>query len=79
MLGPSTPTGLRHLVVGVRAGVAGIFDDVNQRRLVIFFGDGASLHAVGDHVLLRHVPQRQTHGQPDALTNDGPLQKMDSR
>ena len=75
VLGQAPLTGLRHLVVGVRAGVTGVLDDVDQRWIVVFFGDGASLHAVGDHVLLRHVPQRQTHGQPDALTNDGPLQK----
>ena len=36
--------GVCHLVVGVRAGVAGIFDDVNQRRLVIFIRNIACLH-----------------------------------
>ena len=40
-------TGLRHLVVGVRAGVTGVLDDVDQRWIVVLFGDGASLHAVG--------------------------------
>ena len=65
----------RHLVVGGRAGVAGILDDVDQRGVVVFLRDGALLHAVGQQRVLRHRPQRQPHGQPYALAHNGPLQK----
>ena len=64
-----------HLVVGGRAGIAGVLDDVDQRGIVVLRGNGTLLHAVGQHRVLRHRPQRQAHGQPDALTHDGPLQK----
>ena len=44
--------GVCHLIVGVGAGVAGIFDDVDQRRLIILFPNGRFVHAVGQQTLL---------------------------
>ena len=67
--------GVGHLVVGVRAGVAGIFDDVNQRRLVIFFPHCALVHTVGQKSLLRSGTQTMAHGQSNPLSHNGPLQE----
>ena len=68
-------TGAGHLIVGGRTGVAGILDDVDQRRIVVFLRDGALLHAVGQQRMLRHRTQGQSHSQPDPLAHDGALQK----
>ena len=67
--------GVRHLVMGIGAGVTGILDDVNQGRLVVFFSNGAFLYTVGQHALLCGRAQTETHGKTNALANDGTLQK----
>lgn len=56
-------------------GVAGVSDDVDQRRIIIFFGNGGLLNAVGDGDKVLDGPQRQADGQPKPLADDGALQK----
>ena len=68
-------TGVGDLIVGGGAGVAGVLDDVDQGRVIVLLRDGALLHADGQDGVLRHGPQRQTHGQTDALAHNGPLQE----
>ena len=75
VVGKAALAGVGHLQMGGRAGVAGKLDDVDQRRLIILLGDGALLHAVGDHGMLLHIAQGQAHGQADALAHDGALQE----
>lgn len=55
--------------------MAGVFDDVDQRRIVVFLGNGAFLHAVGQQRMLGHIPQGKAHGQADPLAHNGPLQE----
>ena len=55
--------------------MAGVGDDVDERRLVILLGDGRLIHALGQKRPLLHRLERQAHGQTHALTGDGPLQK----
>ena len=75
VVGKAALTHVGHLVVGGGTGVAGVLDDVDEGRIVIFLGDGAFLHAVAEQIVLRHRPQRQPHGKADALAHDGALQK----
>ena len=73
--GQAALAGIGDLVVGGGAGVAGVLDDVDQRRVVVFLGDSAFLHAFGQNGMLRHGAQGQAHGKADTLTHDGALQK----
>ena len=73
--GDTALTGIGDLEMGVGAGMAGIFDNIDQRGIIILFRDGALLHTVGQHRMLVHMAQRKTHSQTDALTYDGALQK----
>ena len=73
--GQTALAGVGDLIVGVGTGVAGVFDDVDQRGIVVFLRDGALLHAVGQQRMLRHRTQGQSHSQPDPLAHDGALQK----
>ena len=67
--------GVRHLVMGGLTAVAGVFDDVHQRGIVVLLRYGALLDAVAEQAVLRHRTQGQSHGQPDTLAHDGALQK----
>ena len=61
--------------MGGRAGVAGVLDNVDEGRIIVFLGNGALLHAVAQQAVLRYGAQRQTHGKADTLAHDGALQK----
>ena len=73
--GQAALAGVGDLIVGVGTGVAGVFDDVDQRRIVVFLGNGAFLHTVGQQRMLGHIPQGKAHGQADPLAHNGPLQE----
>ena len=75
VVGKAALAGVGHLQMGGGAGVAGELDDVDQRRLIILLGDGALLHAIGNHIMLLHLAQGQAHSQADALAHDGALQE----
>ena len=57
------------------AAVAGELDHVDQRGIVILIGDGSVLQTGDDAVVLVHAAGGQTHGQTDALLDDGALQE----
>ena len=71
----TTLTHVGHLVMGGRARVTGVFYKVDQRGIIVFFRDGAFLHAVAQQTVLSDGTKRQSHGQPDPLAHDGALQK----
>ena len=73
--GQAPLAGVGDLVMSVGTGVAGVFDDVDQRGIVVFLGNGAFLHTVGQQRMLRHVPQGKAHGQADPLAHNSPLQE----
>ena len=75
VLGQTALTGVRHLKMSRRTAVAGILDDVDQRRIVVFLRDRTLLHSVGEQVVLRNVAQGQAHSQTDPFANDGALQE----
>ena len=56
-------------------GVAGVGNDVDERRLIVLLGDGRVTHALAQHRPLLHGLERQSHCQPHALSRDGPLEK----
>ena len=62
-----------HLLFG--AGIAGELDNVHQRGIVVLLSDHAVFDAGVGGRLLIHGAQGQTHGQTDALRNDGALQE----
>ena len=55
--------------------MAGVFDDVDQRGIVVFLGNGAFLHTVRQQRMLGHISQGKAHGQADPLAYNGPLQE----
>ena len=55
--------------------MAGVGDDVDERRLVILFGNGGVVHALGQKCARLHGLQGQAHRQPHALARDGALEK----
>ena len=73
--GEAALTQLVDTVLPRRAGVAGVGDDVDERRLVILLGDGGLIHALGQKRARLHGLEGQTHGQPHALAGDGALEK----
>ena len=75
VVGQTALTQVRHLIVGGRAGVAGVFDNVDQRRIIVLLGHSTLLHAVTEQAVLRHGAQRQAHGKADAFAHNGPLQE----
>ena len=62
-----------HLLGG--AGVAGVLNDVDERRIVVFLRHGALVDALGQGAKLRNRPEGQPHGQAHPLSSDGALQK----
>ena len=74
-LGQAALTVLRNAVLLGRAGVAGVVDDVDERRVVVLLRHGALRHAVGENRVLIHRAKGQPHGQPHPLPGDGPLQE----
>ena len=57
-----------------RAGVAGELDDIDERRLIVRFAR-AVLDAVRDGRVGVGVARRKTHGQAQALANNGALEE----
>ena len=55
--------------------MAGVGDDVDERRLIILLGDGGLIHALGQKRARLHGLEGQTHRQPHALAGDGALEK----
>ena len=66
---------LRDAVLLRGAGMAGIGNDIDERRLIILLRNGRVVHALGQQAALLHGLQRQAHGQTDTLARDGTLQK----
>ena len=66
---------LRHPVLVSRAGVAGIGNDIDERRLVILLGDGGGIHALGHQTAGLDGADGQAHGEPYPLTRDGAFQE----
>ena len=66
---------LRHPVLVGGAGVAGIGNDVDQRRLVILLGNGGGIHALGHQTAGLDGADGQAHGEPYPLTRDGAFQE----
>ena len=66
---------LRHPVLVNRAGVAGIGNDIDERRLVILLGDGGGIHALGHQAAGLDGADGQAHSQPHPLTRNGALQE----
>ena len=58
-----------------RAGVAGEGDDVDEGRLVVFFGLCGLLDAVGGEAHLGGGAQGQAAGEAEALGDDGALKE----
>ena len=65
----------RHPVLVGGAGVAGVGDDVDERRLIVLLGDGRVIHALGHEAAGLDGPDAKAHGKPHPLTGDGPLQE----
>ena len=59
----------------LRAGVAGEFDDVDQRRLIVLVGDDAVFQTLAGRDALVQRAQGHTHSQADTLRDDGSLQE----
>ena len=62
-------------VLVCRAGVAGVGDDIDERRFVVLLGNGGMVHAVGHQGTGLHGADAQAHCQAHALTGDGALQE----
>ena len=57
------------------AGVAGVGDDIDQRRLIVLLGTGSGVHALGHQMTGLDGTDGKTHGKSYTLTGDGPLQE----
>ena len=66
---------LGDLVLIGRAGMAGIGNDVDERRLIVLLRHRCRIHALGDQMAAIHGAQGQSHGQTHPLTGNGTLQK----
>ena len=60
----------------VRAAVARELDDVDERFFVVDLRVERLFHAVGQQRKLRKLAQRQPHGQPQPLADDGALEEQ---
>ena len=67
--------GIGHMEFFIRAGVAGEFDNINQRRIVIFFRDCAFIDSLRKRCVFIYRAQRQADCKTQALADDRPLQK----
>ena len=68
-------TDICHAVTLRRAGVTGIGNDIDQRRLIVLLCDGGVVHPFGEKRPRLHRLERQAHCQTDTLARDGALQK----
>ena len=59
-----------------RAAVAGKFDDIYKRRLIVLLGNYGILNTVGDGVILAELPRRQTHCKTQPFADDGSFEKQ---
>ena len=66
---------LRDAVLLRGAGVAGVGNDIDERRLIVLLGNGGVVHALGQQAALLHGLHGKTHCQADALAGDGALQE----
>ena len=55
--------------------MAGVGNDVDQRRLIILPGNGGVIHALGHQAAGLDAAHGKAHGQPHPLTGNGPLQE----
>ena len=55
--------------------MTGKLDDIDQRRLIILLGIDRLFRPGGYRRVFRRRAQRQPHGQPHPLLDDGPLQE----
>ena len=68
-------TSFRHQHPVLRAGMTGKFDNINQRRLIIFFFHQAGLHTLRNFGMFRNLSQGKSHGYPQTLSNYRSLEK----
>ena len=66
---------LRHPILIGGAGMAGIGNNVDQRRLIIALGNGRLIHTLGHQASGLNGADGQAHGKPHPLTCNGSLQK----
>ena len=59
----------------LRAGIAGKFDNINKRRLIIFLLNKARLHPFGNRGMLGNVAQGQSHCHTQPLSYNGSFQE----
>ena len=64
---------LRHPVLVGGAGVTGVWNDVDEGRLVILLGDGGGIHALGHQAAGLDGADGQAHSQPHPFTRNGAL------
>ena len=55
--------------------MAGVGNDIDQRRLIILLGNGSMVHTLGHQVPGLDGAQVQAHSQAHTLTGNGPLQE----
>lgn len=58
-----------------RAGVAGIRDDADERRLIILLRDGRVIHSLGQQCASLHGPEGQAHRQSHPFARNRALEK----
>ena len=68
-----TKTG--HAVLLGRAAVAGVGDDIDERRLIVLLGDRCLIHTLRQQGPLLDRLQRKAHGETDAFARDRAFQK----
>ena len=66
---------IRNMKGFFRTFIAGKFDDVYQRRIIVFIGNGAFHNALGNGGVLIDRAQGQADGKAQAFADDGALQK----
>ena len=55
--------------------MAGIGNDINERRLIVLLGNGGVVHTLGDQAPGLDGTDGQAHGKAHPLTGNGPLQE----
>ena len=57
----------------IRTAIAGELYYIDERRIIVLFGDDGLLDAVGYVVVLAELTHGQTHGKTKPLADDGAL------
>ena len=68
-------TAVRHTVLLFRAGIAGKFNDIDKRRIIVLLRDCALVDSHRNRRVLVHRAQRQADGKAQALSDNRALQK----